>query len=133
MGSVYIGTFSVPSRLFARFFVVVGEEGLKLFFGGVVDMVAAVKSVAAQARPQFVGVFDGFAHGVGGGALGVHLLHPFAQGSLCLLKLGMFRQQRGLLCQQFLICRCLLNTFMLCNISDATKFLPNIFQKLSPL
>ena len=83
MGSVYIGTFSVPSRLFARFFVVVGEEGLELFFGGVVDMVAAVKSVAAQARPQLVGVFDGFAHVVGGGALGVHFLHPFAQGSLC--------------------------------------------------
>ena len=56
---------------------------MELFFGGVADLVAAVERVAARARPQLVGVFDGFAHGVGGSALGVHLLHPFAQGSLC--------------------------------------------------
>ena len=80
--SLYRDFFSAL-RLFARFFVVVGEEGLELFFGGVADLVAAVKSVAAQAWPQLVGVFDGFAHGVGGGALGVHLLHPCAQGRLC--------------------------------------------------
>ena len=69
---VEYGVVECAPVVFAEQVVLAAQNcgALVALYGVVVDLVDPVVGIAAQARPQLVGIVEGFAHGVGRGALG---------------------------------------------------------------